>query len=114
MPIARGEQRGLAVAATLPDRADRMDNIAGRQSIATGQARVAGLTAAERAAFGEQFGTCGTMDCAVDATATKERRVRRVDDGIDGQGRDVDVARLDSGSGKWWALARSLYVRTTV
>ncbi len=39
------------------------------------------------------------MDRAVDATATQERRVRRVDDRIDGEGRDVDVPRLDSGSG---------------
>ena len=50
---------------------------------------VTGLAAAKRAAFGEQSLTGGAMDRAVDPAAAEKRGVRRVDDGIDLERRDV-------------------------
>ena len=63
--IAGGEQVVLALLAAAPDRSDRVNDMGGVQAIASrdfGRARVA---AAERAAFGEQFRSGGTMDGAV-------------------------------------------------
>jgi hypothetical protein len=36
------------------------------------------------------------MDRAIDTSATEERLVRRVDDGVDGEGRDVPLDHLDA------------------
>ena len=87
--IARGEQFRLAVAAAVPDRADRVDHVARRQAVAARDSRLAGRAAAERAAFGEQFRSGGAVNRAIDAAAAQQRRVRRVDDRVDVERRDV-------------------------
>jgi hypothetical protein len=57
---------------------------------------VAGFTTSERAAFGEQFGACGTVNRAVDAATAEERCVCRVHNGINVQFSDVALDDLDS------------------
>ena len=69
--IAGGQQFVLALAASAPDRPDRMDHMPGRQPIAAGDLGAAGLAAAKRTAFGQQFRPGGTMDGAVDAAAAE-------------------------------------------
>jgi len=61
----------------------------GRQPVAFGDLGVAGCAAMERAAFGKQFGTGAAMDRAIDAAATKQRRICGVDDGVNAQRRDI-------------------------
>ena len=56
-----------------------------------------GRAAAEHPAFGEQFRSGGVMDGAVDSTAAEQRRVRRVDDRIHRQRRDVGNADFKPG-----------------
>ena len=43
----------------------------------------------QRAAFGKQFGTGAAMDRTINATATKQRRICGVDDGVNAQRRDI-------------------------
>lgn len=63
------QRRVLALPAAVPDRAHRMDDVAGGQPIAVGDFGVACGAAAELAAFGQQFRAGGAMDRTVD-TAT--------------------------------------------
>ena len=51
--------------------------------------------AAEGAALGEEFWPRRAMNGPIDSTATQERGVGRVDDGIDVQGRDVGGGNLE-------------------
>ena len=85
-----GRQRLIfALAAAMPDRADGMNHMPRRQTIASGDFGVAGLAAVERAAFGKKLRPGGAMDRAVDAAAAEQRRIGGVDDGVNAQGRDV-------------------------
>src|SRR5205809_498820 len=61
----------------------------GRQAVATGDLGIAGFAAAQRAAFGQQLGPGSIMDRAINAAPAKERRIRRVDDGVNAQRGDV-------------------------
>ena len=66
----------------------------------------AGFAAVERFAFLQQLRACGTMDRAVDPAAAEQRRVRRIDDGVDRERGDVgddDIQSRRSGLGreKW-------------
>ncbi len=79
----------FALAAAVPDRTDSMDYMPRRQPITPGDFGVAGLAATERAAFRQQFRPGRTVNCAIDATAAKQRGVRGVDNGIDTQAGDV-------------------------
>ncbi len=56
----------------MPDRAYRVDDMRRRQAVAAGKAGLAGRTAAQSAAFGEQLGTRGPMDGAVDPTPAEQ------------------------------------------
>ena len=87
--IAGSESQVLAPLAAAPDRTDRMDDVAGRQAVALGDFGVAGGAAAQPTAFGQQFGAGGAMNRAIDATAAEQRGVRRIDDGIDIERRDI-------------------------
>ncbi len=71
-PVARGQQLRLAGVAAMPHRADRVDDVARRQAIATRDLGIAGGAAAEGPAFGEQFGSGRAMDRAIDAAAAQE------------------------------------------
>jgi hypothetical protein len=59
-----------------------MNHMPRRKFVALGDPGVAGLASTERAAFGEQLGSCRAMDCAIDTAAAQQRRVGGVDDGV--------------------------------
>ena len=61
----------------------------GRQAVAAGDLGVTGLAAVQRAALGDQLWPRSTMNRAIDAAPAKERRIRRVDDGVNAQRGDV-------------------------
>jgi hypothetical protein len=94
--IARGQRVILTPAAAVPDRTDGMNDMPRGQPVAQGDFGVAGLAAAELAAFGQQFGAGRPMDCAIDATPAEQRGVRRVDDRVNAQGRDVSDDDFDA------------------
>jgi len=56
----------------VPHGADGMDHPLGWQPIAAGDLGIARGAAAERLAFGEEIGTGGAVNGAVDATAAKQ------------------------------------------
>jgi len=87
--VAGGQRRVLIPPAAVPDRSHRMDDMAGRQPVTFGDLGVAGGAAAQFAAFGQQLRAGGAMDRAVDTTTAQQRSVRRIDDGIDLECRDV-------------------------
>jgi hypothetical protein len=73
----------------MPYRSDGMDDMPRRQAITSGDFGIAGGAAVKRAAFGEQLRPCRAMDCAIDAAAAQQRRVRGVDDGVNAQRRNI-------------------------
>ena len=87
--IAGGEQFILAFTAAVPYRADGMDDMLRRQSIAAGDFGLAGRAAIERAAFGKQFGPGAAVDRAIDAAPAKQRRIRGVDNRVNAERGDV-------------------------
>ena len=87
--ITGREQFILASDAPIPDRADRVDHMPGGQPVAGSDLGAAGFAAMKGAAFLEQLRSCGAMDRAIDPAAAEKRRIRRVDDGINAQGRDI-------------------------
>ena len=89
MAIAGREQIILAVAATIPDRSDRVDDMSGFEAITPGDLGITGRATAERAAFGQQFRAGAAMDRTIDTAATEQRQIRGVDDGVNAQCRDV-------------------------
>ena len=80
--IARGQRLVFAFSAAVPDRSDGMNDMPRRKPVALGDLGVAGFAAMKRAAFGEQLGSCGAMNRAVDAAAAEQRAIRGVDDGV--------------------------------
>ena len=86
--IARGELLILPTVAAVPDRPDGMDHVSRWKEISSDPG-IAGYAAVERPAFGQQLGPGCIMDRAIDAAPAKERRIRRVDDGVNAQRRDV-------------------------
>ena len=68
-PVAGGELLTLSVRAAAPLRADRVDDIPARQSIALRELRVPSRAAAERFALCQQLRTGGAVDAAVHPTA---------------------------------------------
>src|SRR5262249_46414127 len=87
--IAGGAQTLLAIAAPAPHWSDCVDDVLGLQAIAAGDLGRSGLAAAQRPTFDQQLGSGGAMDRTVDPAATEQRAVRRVDDRVDVQRRDV-------------------------
>ena len=117
---SRGDSRRPADAsspavAAMPDRADGVNHMPRRQPITLGDLGVAGLAAMQRAAFGQQFRPGRAMDRAIDAAAAEQRGVRRVDDGVNAQRRDVgnddfQPRRAELARGKAQAEAAALTV----
>jgi hypothetical protein len=66
-----------------------MDHMLGLQPISLGDLGIAGLATMQHAALGNELGTRGAMDRAVDAAPAEQRRVRGVDDGVNAQSGDV-------------------------
>ena len=87
--IAGGQRRRLARRTAVPHRTDRVDDMERRQPIAARDLGVARGASAKPAAFGQQFRPGGTMDGTIDAASAQQRIVGRVDDGIDGERRDI-------------------------
>jgi hypothetical protein len=80
--IAGGQQRILAMASAVPDRANGMNHMPRGHTVTTCDFGAAGFAPTERAAFGKELGTGRAMDRAVDAAAAEERGIRGVDDGV--------------------------------
>jgi len=80
--VAGRQRRVLAALAAVPDRSHRMNDVASRQAITAGDLGLAGGTAAQSTAFGEQLRTGGAMDGTVDAATAEQRIVRCIDDGV--------------------------------
>jgi hypothetical protein len=87
--IAAGEQFIFAAVAAVPDWSDGMNHVARGEQIAFGDLGVAGFAAIESATLGKKPGTRRIMDGTVNAATAKQRRICRVDDGVNAQGRDV-------------------------
>jgi hypothetical protein len=80
--IAGGQQRILAMASAVPDRANGMNHMPRGQTVTACDFGAAGFGPTERAAFGKELGTGRAMDRAVDTAAAEERGTRGVDDGV--------------------------------
>ena len=96
--VAGTEFVRFAVFATVPDRADGVDDVSCFETMAFRHFRLAGAAAVQHAAFGEQIGTCRAMNRSIHAAATKQRGVGGVDDGTDGELGDVGLEDLEHGS----------------
>jgi hypothetical protein len=70
-PITRRQGFVLALAPAVPNRADGMDHMPGRQPIAIGDLGAAGFAAMERSAFDEKLGAGRAMDRTIHATAAE-------------------------------------------
>ena len=70
--IATRQQLILIRLPAAPHRADRMDHMLGRQAIALGDPRLAGRTAAKRAAFDEQEALLETYLLALGMRSARE------------------------------------------
>jgi hypothetical protein len=87
--IAQGELLILPAIAAVPDRSDGMNHMPRWKEISLGDLGVAGLAAVELTALSQQLGPGRIMDRAIDAPSAEQRRIRRVDDGINAQRGDV-------------------------
>jgi len=72
-----------------------VDDVAGRQAPRSRSLGATGLAAAEAAALIEDLGPAGAVNRAVDAAAPEQGAVRRVDDRIRGELRDVALREFD-------------------
>ena len=80
--VARGQRLIFPPATVVPNRADGVDDMPRRQSMAGRNFGVAGFAAIEGTAFGQEFGAGGAVNRAIDATAAEQARVGGVDDGV--------------------------------
>jgi len=87
--IAVAQQLGFALVAAVPDRAHGVDDVFGFKVVGFGGFGLAGGTAAQGAAFGQQAGAGGFMYGAVHSPAAQEHGVGGVDDGVCLEGGDV-------------------------
>jgi hypothetical protein len=94
--IATGKQFPFSVFSAMPHRANGMNDKSGGQAITPGQFCLAGLATVEQAALAEKFRTGSAMDCPIDPSAAKQRAVSGVDNGVNGQDRDVRLENCDS------------------
>jgi hypothetical protein len=62
-----------------------------RQTITPGEFGLADGASLQQAAFLQEFGTGRAMYRAIDSTAAEQGRVRRVDDRVNVQGRNVSL-----------------------
>jgi len=95
--VAGREQLILVRSATAPHWTNGMNHVFGRKPVTARDLRRAGFAAAERSAFGQQIGTRPAVDSAVHAATTKQRAVRRIDDGVDAKRGDVGNSDFQPG-----------------
>jgi hypothetical protein len=103
------------MAAAVPNRSDRMDDMPRRQPVAFGDLGIAGFAATKRAALCEQLGSGGAMDRTIDAASTKQRDIGGVDNGVNAQCCDVgdddfESRRTDVAGGRCQAEAGAAVV----
>jgi hypothetical protein len=79
----------------LPNRADRVDDVSRCKAVSPSELCLPSLASAQQAALVDKVGACGTVDCSIDASATKQRRVRGIDDRIDRKRCDVGLEGAD-------------------
>jgi len=73
-----------------------VDHVRRGEPVAPRDPGLPGHATAEPAAFLEQLGSRRAVDRAVDPAATQQALVRRVDDGVDGERRDVGLDDVDA------------------
>src|SRR4029079_5817220 len=84
----------IAIAAA-PARPDGMDHMARRQIVAACDLGIAGFAPAERSAFAQQLLAGGALNGAVDAATAEQAFVRRVDDRVHLQTRNIAKRDFD-------------------
>ena len=95
--VGRRQELRLAGAAALPARPDGVDDVARRQVVAAGDARIARRAAADPLALLLELGPGGAMDGPVDAAAAEKALIGGVDDGVGLEPRDVADHDLEPG-----------------
>lgn len=94
-PVAAGQQFVLADVPALPDGAHGMNDVACRQPVSFGDARLARRAAADAAALLQKLGTRSLVNGSVHASTAQKRVVGGIDYGIDLQGCDVCQHEVD-------------------
>jgi hypothetical protein len=97
--VAICQRSRFVVFPAAPDRTDGVDDNARWQTISTSHFGLAWTTTAQRAAFGEQFGACSTVNRAIDTATAEKRCVRRVHNGVNLQFSDVAAEDFNSAGG---------------
>ncbi len=87
--IAGRKQILFAELAAIPHRPNGVDHVFRRKPVSPGDLGVTGLAAVEHAALGHKLGTGGAMNGAIDPAPAQERRIGRVDDGVNAQRGDI-------------------------
>ena len=80
--VTGGKCGSLVVVTTLPYRAGGMNHIVAGEVVGFGDFSFPWHTTAQRAAFGQKFRPCGTVDGAVHAGTAQQRGLSGVDDSI--------------------------------
>lgn len=97
--VGSGELCGFVLPATMPDRADGVDDVAGGQAVAGSDFCLACLAAVELAAFGKQLRPGSAVNGTVHPASAQQGVVGGVDDGVNGQGGDVGNGDFDGAHG---------------
>jgi hypothetical protein len=92
--ITRSEKLGLSMSAIPVHRADSMNHVACRETIATRNPCFASRTTAERATFSKKLRACGAMNRTVHTASAEQRRIGCIYDRIHIECDDVRLQRL--------------------
>lgn len=101
----------LAETATAPDRTNRMDDVPSRQPITFSYPGFSGRTSTEKVTFLQQLRARRAMNGAIDTGSAEQRRIRRVDDGVHGELRDIAVDDLDAAEDGRKTSPAGLFIR---
>src|SRR3989454_5729701 len=93
--VAVAQQLRLPALPAPPHGTHRVDDVLRRQAVAPRDSRLSGWAAADSPALFQQLGAGGAVNRPVHASATQERRVRRVDDGVQSLLGDVALDGFD-------------------
>jgi hypothetical protein len=96
IPVTIGEQLVFVLVPSVPNGTHGMDNVLRRKIIAFRDFCPAGRASVEGAAFLEESGPGCAVDCAIDASTTQQRGIRRVDNRVDGLLCDVALKNGES------------------
>ena len=93
--VAPCQHLRLSKFAALPPRPDRVNDVLGRQAIPARNLCLARVAAGKRIALRLQLRAGGPVDGKADRAAGDERRVRRVDDGVNRERGDVPAEEFE-------------------